>query len=117
MIDKDEAAFLWHAASIAARYKSEQNIVNIAQRCKRQELTEYEKNFIERGVLAGKLFNYLENDDGICKDMQENIINHVFDIMQNDAMSKNDKIDNISDYARRAYRLGYYRALSDDLWK
>ena len=114
-IDKEEAKALWCAVSViySMKYKVDNAIVEAAK-----DWGDYreDESYLKRAMLFGAMYEHLTDDDFIDENLEKCGMHQVGKILFDDSLSQDQKSIQLYECVARAYRFGYYRALSEGRW-
>lgn len=114
-MDKEEAKALWCAVSViySMKYKVDNAIVEAAK-----DWGDYreDESYLKRAMLFGAMYEHLTDDDFIDENLEKCGMHQVGKILFDDSLSQDQKSIQLYECVARAYRFGYYRALSEGRW-
>lgn len=114
-MDKKEAEKLWFAATVldSKGYTVDDSLIEVA---KGWEYKEESTAYLNRAALFGMIYEHLTDDEFIDRDFEESGPGRVDEVLFDESLSQDQKSIHLYNCMARAYRFGYYRALSEGLW-
>lgn len=114
-MDKEEAKALWFAVSVicSMKYKVDDAVVEAVK-----DWGDYQENesYLKRAMLFGAIYEHLTNNDFIDESLEKCGTRQVDKILFEDSLKQDQKSIQLYECVARAYRFGYYRALSEGRW-
>lgn len=114
-MEKKEAENLWFAATVldSKGYTVDDSLIEMA---KGWGYTEESSTYLNRAALFGMIYQHLTGDEFIDRDFEKSGPGRVDEILFDESLSQDQKSIQLYNCMARAYRFGYYRALSEGLW-
>lgn len=114
-MDKEEAQALWFATTIlySKGYKGDDAVVEAV---KKFGIIDANESHLKRAMLFGAIYEHLTDSDFIDESLEKCGTRQVDKILFDDSLSQDQKSIQLYECVARAYRFGYYRALSEGRW-